>query len=67
MSSMETVIVLTAIVASAAGALILLSCLANKRAQLIQQINQMQEHAAREQQFNDEAMEPPEQSIPAVG
>lgn len=50
MPSMENIILAASLLASAAGALILLSCLANRRAQLVKHFNQLQAAADREYQ-----------------
>lgn len=48
---MEMLIVVTGLVAAAGGALVLLVCLAGKRAQLVKAFNVQQEREAREKQL----------------
>ena len=50
---METVIILTALIATAVGCLILLSCLAGKRAQLFRAFEIQQENEAHERKIRE--------------
>ena len=54
MFSMETVIVLLALAAGAAGSLVLLSCLASRRAQLLEAFRIQQEIEERERQIRQQ-------------
>ena len=53
MESMETFIVVIALIASAAGTLLLLACLAGKRSQLVKAYNFRMEAGTREQDNKD--------------
>ena len=62
---MESFILICAVVASAVGTLILLLCLAARRAELIEAFNLQQEAAAREQSIADG--QGAEGNLPLVG